>query len=318
MNLSLKKAPAIAVIGHLVTDEIIMPDGSFKKALGGTSYNLASMGSVIGEGRILPVCVIGDDIEDTFNQSFGSKSTFDTSFVKITEEPNVINRLVYTDNNDREEWNSRIPEKILLSGITNKIDAALFNFISGDDVEIDEILEFKDNFDGPIYFDFHSLALGRDGSGKRYLRRNEKWREYVSIPDLLQMNHCELSTITSKYTEEVKIIADQIEILHECGPQIVIVTLGVNGAIVSDNNQKVKYHLSAINIDKAIDPTGCGDTFASVFFYEFFTSNNLKKSALKANLFAAAKASFSGIDGFRNIIQTSMMINSNYNKCEKI
>jgi len=314
----LNKPPRIGVIGHLVTDEIIMPNGSMSRALGGISYNLASLGSVIGEGIIFPICVIGADIQDVFDQNFGDKNSFDLSFVKITSLPNVVNKLVYNKKGEREEWNSRIPENITLEDIGDNINAALFNFISGDDAEIGELRDFKNRFRGPVYCDFHSLALGRDYDGKRFLRQNNNWRDYISIADIIQLNQAELATITDKFTYDIKILAGHLEILHDCGPAVAILTLGSGGAIISDRRTDIKYFLPAIDIGQAIDPTGCGDTFASVFFNEYLISNDVKRSALRANLYAAAKATFSGVDGFKKISETTIKLNSIYNKCEII
>ena len=75
--------PSIAVVGHLVDDEIIRPGGEKISALGGISYNLAALLSVMKKAKILPVCEIGQDIQAKFNKTFGENEIVDSSGVKI-------------------------------------------------------------------------------------------------------------------------------------------------------------------------------------------------------------------------------------------
>jgi hypothetical protein len=120
-----KGAPKIAVAGHLVADEIIYPDGKRILAPGGTAYNLAALISVMKEGKVLPVCEIGDDYEATFNSYFGNRGIVDSSTVRRISQSQVVNRLVYAVDGSREEWNSRIPEPLSLPDAASDLDAVL-------------------------------------------------------------------------------------------------------------------------------------------------------------------------------------------------
>lgn len=304
MNKNRYEKLSIAVVGHLVDDEIIRPGGAKISALGGISYNLAALLSIMKKAIIFPVCEIGQDIQAKFNKEFGENEIVDSSGVKILSRPNVVNRLVYDHSGNREEWNSRIPDRLSLVSLSDDIDALLLNFISGDDVGIEELSRFKERSNALIYCDYHSLALGRDDQGKRFYRKHPEWEQYLAQVDIAQMNSKELATITGNESDRAAEIAAGCMMIHRAGPKTVVVTMGRKGAVISLDNGRLKYFLPPIPISQEIDPTGCGDTFASVFLYNYLLTQDPLKSAKIAAGFAAAKATFSGIDGFNRIDDT--------------
>lgn len=293
--------PRIAVAGHLVADEIVYSGGDKISALGGISYNLATFLTVMEDGNIIPVCEIGFDIDDLFEEYFGKHDFVDTSAVRKTTLPNVVNRLVYDSDGNREEWNSRIPERLKLDGIGDNIDGVLMNFISGDDFAIDDIGDFRERFRGIVFCDYHSLALGRDKEGKRFFRKHPDWQRYLEQMDIAQMNIAELATISGAGGLSFGNIIAVCSLIHGLGPEICIITLGQNGLVLSTGKGKAVYHIPPINVHNVIDPTGCGDTLAAVFLYNHLKSGDPLQSALAANRYAAAKATFRGLDGFKEI-----------------
>ncbi len=296
-----KHEPSIAVVGHLVADEIIRPGGEKVSALGGISYNLATLLAVMKSGKILPVCEIGRDIEPEFNKAFGSSELVDSSGVKVVSEPNVVNRLEYDNSGNRTEWNSRIPDRLSLENIRGRPDAVLMNFISGDDLAIEDLTRFRGRFNGLIYLDYHSLALGRDDQGKRFYRKHPDWEKYVAGADIVQMNSMELATIAGKNANDAEKVGENCKMVHDTGPKICVVTLGKDGLVLSLDSGKTTYFIPSIPVPLEVDPTGCGDTFASVFLYSYLLAGNVLKAAKRANKYAAAKATFAGIDGFDSI-----------------
>ncbi len=301
MKMVISDFPRIAVTGHLVCDEIAFPDGGTTTALGGISYNIASLIAVMGGSRLLTVCEIGSDIKDLVFKTFGSRDVFDKSMIRITSLPNVVNRLVYDKEGNRDEWNSRRPQPLSLDGITDDIDAMLLNFISGDDVTLDELRRFRRRFGGIIYCDFHSLALGRERNGKRNYRKHPDWNKYLSCVDMVQMNIAEFATIVGQEPGGESRIAGDCRILHEAGPETVLITMGKKGALLSILSGRSAYYLPALKIPLEVDTTGCGDTMAAVMLYHYVMSGDLLQSAAKANRYAAAKATFTGLDGYERM-----------------
>jgi hypothetical protein len=298
MKTGIVDSPRIAVAGHLVYDEITFPGGETTIALGGISYNIAALAALMAQGKIIPVCEIGLDIKDLVFGTFGSYEVFDKSAIKMTSLPNVINRLVYDNQGNRNEWNSRRPQPLLLEAIPDDIDALLLNFISGNDVTLEELRRFPGRFGGIVYCDFHSLALGHDQDGRRYHRRHPDWQEYLSHVDIIQMNLAELATIVGHDSGGKLQIAADCRILHQAGPETALITMGKDGVLLSNQSGDQAFHIPASDVPAVVDTTGCGDTLAAAMTYHYIVSGDLLRSAVKANRYAAAKATFSGVDGF--------------------
>lgn len=303
-----KSAPRIAVAGHLVYDEIVFPDGTITSALGGITYNLAAFCAVMTDGQLLPVCEVGSDRRGTFDEAFGHCGILDDSLINTIDMPNVVNRLVYNDEGERMEWNSRVPESLSLAPIPKTVDCALLNFISGDDFELNDLGKFRNSFDGIIYMDYHSLALGRLPDGSRYFRKHPRWREYTSAADILQLNLTELSTIVKSKGSNPKSVMDSCKAIHDSGPDTIIVTMGENGVVLSIASDSTAWFIPPISIEREVDTTGCGDTLAAVTLYHHIRGDNILRSLRKASLWAAAKASFSGFNGFKEIEEIASRI----------
>ncbi len=301
MTSSRDDGPGLAVVGHLVYDRIVLPGGNTTEALGGVSYNIATLTSIMERGRLLPVCEIGEDIRGVFREAFGKSRVLDDAAIEYTALPNVVNTLVYDDSGQRQEWNSRKPRSLSLRKIDGDIDAVLFNFISGDDVELDELAAFRSRFDGIAFCDFHSLALGRGRGGKRFFRTHPRWREYLSPMDMVQMNLAEFATMAGSVRGMISEIASRAAMIHEIGPETVLITLGREGFVLSIDSGQQVYHIPAIDIVQEVDSTGCGDTLAASLVYHYVVSGDVLEAAIKANLWAAAKATFTGTDGFKNM-----------------
>lgn len=301
MVLARDDSPGLAVVGHLVYDRIVFPGGGTTEALGGISYNIAALTSMMAGGRLLPVCEIGEGIRGIFLEAFGPYQVLDTSAVKYTTLPNVVNTLVYDQSGERQEWNSRKPGPLSLKDIPGDMDAVLFNFISGDDVALDELGAFRRGFGGIAYCDFHSLALGRGRGGKRFFRRHPRWNEYLSPMDVVQMNLAEFATIAGPVEKVVSEIVSRLAMIHEAGPEIIVITMGSEGFLLSVGSGENVYHMPAVEISGEVDSTGCGDALAAAMMYYYTISGDILQAAVKANLRAAAKAMFTGIEGFKEM-----------------
>jgi sugar/nucleoside kinase (ribokinase family) len=294
-------SPAIALVGHMCKDEILTPAGTLKTAIGGTAYNLAALASVMKDGSILPVCRLGSDMKALAMPLFSLSERIDTSGVLHSRFPNVIHRLTYLKNGERAEWNSGKQTPLPLGDICHSADAILLNFISGSDVRLAELKRFKKSYKGIIYSDFHSLSLGYNKDQIRYHRHHPYWKEYISELDMLQMNIGELRTIFGDPLVSPDDVIAVISDLHSLGPAVINITMGSQGVIVSQPESGLLRHIPGVRIQREVDPTGCGDTFAAVFLVNYLLSGDVLVSAQQGARYAAAKATFSGLDGFRNI-----------------
>ena len=92
------------------------------------------------------------------------------------------------------------------------------------------------------------------------------------------------------------------------GPSFLIIKKGTDGALLFGDNQV--FECPAFCVEKCIDPTGAGDTFAGAFIGHLSNSddisfNNMTKAVIKA----CAMASFCVEDfGVRNIVNTKNLL----------
>ncbi len=85
--------------------------------------------------------------------------------------------------------------------------------------------------------------------------------------------------------------------LLEYGPDLCIIKDGKNGSYMYGNNEE-KFFCPTYNIERVVDPTGAGDSFAGGFFgYLSNISNPEKKDFQKAMIYGSTIASFT-IEGF--------------------
>jgi hypothetical protein len=301
MNAHSSRYPAVAVVGHLVKDEILTLGGEEHISLGGIAYNLAALAAIQKTGTIHPVCRIGNDIDDLASALFGLSPLIDPSNVSRIGRPNVVNRLVYCPDGSREEWNSGKHAPLRLNPALHDCDAILLNFISGSDIRLGDLLSFRKRFSRLIYCDFHSLSLGYGTDHHRFHRYHPRWRDYLSAADIVQMNIFELSTIARRALPDTESVFESCALLHGAGPKIAVITTGRDGMMLSISPQGYFYHVPAISVGNEVDATGCGDTVSAAFLYSYLKSNDAIEALEMANWHAAAKATFSGISGFKEI-----------------
>ena len=83
------------------------------------------------------------------------------------------------------------------------------------------------------------------------------------------------------------------EKIHDEGPDIIIIKLGSDGAFLS--NKISSYFIPVFPVERVIDPTGAGDSFAGGLIGCLAKSNNL--DFINAVITGSALASFT-VEGF--------------------
>jgi len=298
-----KKYPKIAVIGHIVWDKIIWPDGQVVEDFGGTAYNLAALSSLVDDfATVYPVCLIGKDLAGRFHDHFGQLPGIDLSLVKTINQHHETHILTYDSSGYRKE-NNRHPMPMLfraLFGNCPNIDIALVNYIGGDEFPPRLLRWLKDAFRPLIYMDFHSLALGRTAKNYRFFRYHSHWRAYTSLADIVQMNYFELKTLFANIENMPSQIMTAAKTVLATGPKAVIVTRESDNLIVvwRQNRKVLSRALPVPAVKKAVDQTGCGDSFAAGFVYSFLKQRKILRACNSGLRLAAQKLTFSGITGF--------------------
>jgi len=291
----------VAVIGTINKDSLIFPDGRRQESFGGVLYSLSALSSLGGKRmEIYPVCNLGYDV---YRHVMGILSQFDNIKLAGIRKVNRKNNHVVLNldkNNERQEvLRNRVP---VLSFSQARpfldCDAILVNFTSGFDVGLKTVQRIRQDADGLIFLDIHSLTLGVRKNGRRYLRTPKNWEDYVRQADVVQCNIVELSLLAGhkiRSTEELREFGRRV---LDLGPKTLLVTRGEKGAAML-HKQGRGFKLasrSGIRVSGFKDATGCGDVFSAGFLSCYLATGVWSQSLNFANRAAAEKCKVSGVE----------------------
>jgi sugar/nucleoside kinase (ribokinase family) len=288
----------ITVIGHPCYDVIVQPDGSETESYGGIFFTIATLAQLLKKtDKIMPVFGIGKSDYDEFVERLKQFPNVDTSGIyKFNGQTNRV-RLIYSSKEKRTECSKNIAEPIPWKKIKPFIEAdlILINMISGFDITLetlDEIrMEVREN-KTPIYFDVHCLPCGVADDCTRYYKPVETWRRWLFMLHAVQVNETEAASIAvEKLSEEQLakyVLALDTKALH--------ITRGNKGSTVFiDVHKQVKQiDFSAIEPEKAIDTTGCGDVFGAAYCAYYLKSKDIAASTKFANTVASFNSQLPG------------------------
>lgn len=260
----------IGVTGTIVEDTIDTVDGVRIEDLGGIAYAFHGLAAFLPDGALAhPVLEVGRDAIDRVSEEMGGLRAISAGDFRPVRHVNNKVHLVYHPDGSRDETlTGGLPPAAwdLYEPWLDRLDAWLWNFISGMETDLETFGRVKAVFPGDVYMDIHSLCLEHVPGQARRHRTPERWEEWVEGVRWLQMNEAEAGLLQrgeprslSEADEEALAVR-----LHGLGAEVVLFTLGsrgarlygVDGAIVSE---------PAPEGEPAVDPTGCGDVFGATW-----------------------------------------------------
>ena len=288
----------ILLIGHSIIDHFEGLEAKESKP-GGIFYSTIGINSIIKKKDQIFLLTCWNKKSFHLFEKLYSKVNLDFSN-EIEDLPSVL--LKTSGSEEREEVYKNMAENLSIEKIAdwNKYSGILINMITGFDISLDQLRFIREKFNGPIYFDVHTLSRGTDENLRRDFRLIPNVNEWLSCIDVLQCNENELKTIV-QYKSEI----ESAKKILSMGPKILIITKGDDGAQVYSNinGDTNNYCSKGINISTK-NKVGCGDIFGAVFFYTYISTNDIINSLNKANKAGAIAAS-------RNDLTTNPVIELN-------
>ncbi|MGI9530117.1 PfkB family carbohydrate kinase [Lutimonas sp.] len=114
----------------------------------------------------------------------------------------------------------------------------------------------------------------------------DELKEVISKIDVITINDEEARQLSGEYS-----LVKAAQIIHEMGPQYVVIKKGENGALLFNNGDV--FFAPALPLEEVFDPTGAGDTFAGGFIgYLASTSDVSFENMKRAVIFGSNFASF--------------------------
>jgi sugar/nucleoside kinase (ribokinase family) len=282
------------IAGHSVVDKII--DGEHQAIKpGGIFYSVVSLLSLLEQDDKIFLCSNVDEENSELFEFVYNK--VEKKFVrKIKSIPFV--ELKVNGHCERNETYSQLAENLILpEDNLNNFSGILVNMITGYDLSLTQLKKLRDNFNGLIYFDVHTLSRGVDRNLSRDFRMITDFYKWAECVDILQANESELKTLSTKKTESE--IAKE---LLSFGIKQVVITRSERGAsvFIKENEYVKRIDANALKV-KTVNKVGCGDVFGAVFFYNYIKNRNIPLALEQANIYAGIATTYADAKDFLNL-----------------
>lgn len=321
--------PRLGILGTLVWDRIHPPPGSPgaggepHEDWGGITYSLEAFAALRSAGwRCLPIAKVGADVFDRAVERVSGLAGVETldALVEVAEPNNRVD-LHYSDSADRcERLRGGVPGWTWdeLAGFVAECDALYVNFVAGWELDLSSARRMRQEFDGPVFCDVHSLLLGTDRTGMRVRRELDEWPEWRACFDLIQGNRDEIRIVTGGIEDPL----EGVRSLVGSGVEAAFSTLGPdgvawaapsdsqwlrassNGAGTAADSVTARVAGRPPGMPTVVDTTGCGDVWGAACFTSLLSGQRLPAAVQLANRFGAATAGLRGTAGLGGCLRS--------------
>lgn len=240
----------VLVVGSLAYDSVKTPSGKAERSLGGSANYFSVSSSLFSKVQV--VGVVGSDYSDADREILKSRGV-DLDGMQVvpgktfhwegTYEQNLNEAVTLkTELNVFADFNPQLPAKY-----TN----TRFVFLAN----IDPVLQLKvlGQIKNPVF-------VGMDSMNFWINSKQSDLVEVIKKVDIVFVNETEAKMLTQV---DNAIVA--IKKVAELGPEYVVVKRGEYGSTVYSKTHGF-FQCPALPVEKVVDPTGAGDSFAGGFF----------------------------------------------------
>ncbi len=287
---------------------------------GGISYALAAADAAAHSGfQVRPIIKLGRDLAERGLRFVRELEVIESDLaISVVDLPNPRVELRYSGSARRSERLRGASPAWAWSDLQRRIegcDALYVNFITGNELELDCAKELRSGFEGPIYGDMHSLMLATGPHGERSPRPLERWAEWLSCFDAVQVNEDELAMLSSHWGDPWAFAADVVG--RET--RLLFVTLGARGAAYfmtegalpldrSSANRVIersRVRTGRVSVEPIAegDPTGCGDVWGVSVFGALLAGYGVEEAMRLANAAARRNVAHRGATGLNRFLR---------------
>ena len=271
-------APDVAVVGHILNERVIFTDRVLYPVLGSPaaycSICLARLGKNVGI-----VTKIGADFPKHLLEVFAQVGVRQEGL--ITTSASTMNELIYhKDGHKTLKFLSRAAK------------------ISYSDIPL-EYLESKIIYLCPMDHEIEEATIERLSEKRRFMMVDlggfggATSEKHPPIKDGMMLRRlCPFFDVVKASIEDLEYILgigpsdyeDATEMLLRWGADIVVVTLGREGAFVSTGEKSMRFPAYLEDQQEVLDQTGAGDCFAAGFLSEFLVTQDPFEATLHGNV----------------------------------
>jgi sugar/nucleoside kinase (ribokinase family) len=282
---------SILVVGSIAYDTVETPFGSAKDSPGGSALYFSAAASLFSDVNV--VGVVGSD--------------FNSSQISFLKDRGVNLDGLYVESGDTFRWGGRYHKDL------NRRDT-LFTYLNVfEDFQPVIPEQYKDSqyiFLANIAPDLQLQVLDQIHKPKLVILdtmnfwisgKRSALEEVFKKSDIVILNDEEVREFTNEYS-----LIKAIDQIHKLGPKAIVIKKGEHGALLHFEDEF--FFAPAYPLDKVIDPTGAGDSFAGGFVGYIAKEDKIDKSILrKAVLYGSSAASYNVQDfSFNALIDLDM------------
>ncbi|MGY8917242.1 MAG: PfkB family carbohydrate kinase [Flavobacteriales bacterium] len=282
---------SLIIVGTVAFDSIETPSGKADRVVGGAASYIALAASHFVREQDL-ISVIGEDFPNEFLDTLRSRGVNTEGLMTIeggksffwegSYHEDLMGRdTITTELNVLEGWTPVVPENaksakyVMLGNLDPSVQMSVL-----DQMPINPDLVVLDTMN--FWMD---IAM-------------ENLKKVISRVDVLMINDEEARQLTGQKT--LPLAAAEV---HKMGPKTVVIKKGEHGAIMFENGNT--FFSPAMPLEKVIDPTGAGDTFAGGFIgYLARLGDNSWEAKKQAVVVGSVLASFTCEDFGTERLQT--------------
>lgn len=296
--------PNVYVVGSIAYDDLETPSGTRDSLLGGSAVYFSIAGSIFSKMGMIGT--VGYDFRDK-DISLLNQKKIDTSKIEKKKDGSTF-RWKGNYSKDFEDPITISTSLGVFEEFSPKIDKEVENssFIFLANISPDIQRNIANNLTN------NNKIVGLDTMNHWIIEMKQSLLEVMKNVDIFFINKGEALLLSNK-----KSIEESAKYIIENGPKLCIIKDGKNGSYLYSIKGE-EFYCPTYDIDKVVDPTGAGDSFAGGFFGYI---SKIERPALEdfknAMLYGSAIASFT-IEGFGTESLFNMNFQSLNERFEKI
>lgn len=249
----------VLVVGSLAYDSVKTPSGKAEKSLGGSANYFSVAASLFAKVRV--VGVVGEDY------SAADKKILEDRAVDLDGLQTVSGKTFHWEGSYEANLNEATTLKTELNvfahfnpNLPSRYRSSSFVFLANIDPELQ--MQVLSQVEKPLF-------VGMDSMNFWINSKQEELKKVLKKVDIVFMNETEakMLTQTSNAISAIKAVA-------ALGPRYVVFKKGEYGATLYSTDFGF-FHVPALPVEKVVDPTGAGDSFAGGFFGTLASQNKI-------------------------------------------
>jgi hypothetical protein len=315
----------ISVLGPIPRDTITTHNNEVFEKYGCALYTTAALSELVGtNGQIAPVTHMKEIDAAKIHTLLSKFPNVDLKHIFSKADCGDIVSLVYVDQNTRIERQTGFMHFIGPEDLTDLLDSDAFVCVPISDYEVPcaTLAYIKQNSSGIVVLDAHGPTNAVTRNGERVHKfwfERDLWLPYV---DVLKMNLQEAgcSWFGMEHTSEIlqnprDIGLDELpKFATHClnlGVKAVCVTLDQYGCVIyfrDADNEMQEHFVKRVPVDRVVDTTGCGDSFAVGLTFGYLWTGDYVKACQYGNAVGAQRCSGSALAIYKTREETERQI----------